>query len=157
MAAQGCPNKTFETFGVPSKRPKSTKRAPKRPPGAPKRSPREPPNTLKGIFQSQTLIFLESSPRRSEIKVFVGRRGILEAQNRHHEAPRETKEPFKMHGFTIIRVLRELEGGCSRSYVFYVGRRGAGPRSYVFYKGWRGSVGPAPPPRRALTHLIPPT
>ena len=32
------------------------------------------------------------------------------AQNRHHEAPRETKEPFKMHGFTIIRVLRGLEG-----------------------------------------------
>ena len=77
MAAQGCPNKTFETFGVPSKRPKSTKRAPERPPGAPKRSPREPPNTLKGIFQSQTLIFLESSPRRSEIKVFEGRKWFL--------------------------------------------------------------------------------
>ena len=62
MGVQGCPNKTFETFGVPYKRPKSTKKAPKRPPGAPKRSPREPPNTLKSFFKSQTLIFLKSSP-----------------------------------------------------------------------------------------------
>ena len=88
MGAQGSPNKTFETFGVPYKRPKSTKKAPKRPPGAPKRSPREPPNTLKGIFKSQTLIFLESSPRRGEIKVFEGRRDLLEGQNRHQEGPR---------------------------------------------------------------------
>ena len=91
MAAQGCPNKTFETFGVPSKRPKSTKRAPKRPPGAPKRSPRMPQNILEGILKSQTLIFLESSPRRGEIKVFEGRRVSSRAQNRHQEARREGK------------------------------------------------------------------
>ena len=98
MAAQGCPNKTFETFGVPSKRPKSTKRAPKRPPGAPKRSPREPQNTLKGIFRSPNLIFLKSSSRRSEIKVFEAGRVSLGVQNRQEEAPRRGKQRLGRRG-----------------------------------------------------------
>jgi len=77
MGAQGCPNEKFGDVGVPPGAPKSTKRAPKTPPGAPKRSPREPPNTRKSITRSQTLIFRKSSPRRSEIKVFEGRRDRL--------------------------------------------------------------------------------
>ena len=88
MGVQGCPNEKFGDVGVPPGAPKSTKRAPKTPPGAPKRSPREPPNTRKSIFRSQTLIFRKSSPRRSEIKVFEGRRDRLGGQNRHQEGPR---------------------------------------------------------------------
>ena len=43
IGAQGCPNKPFETFWVPSKRPKNTKSDPNTLPGAPHMSPREPP------------------------------------------------------------------------------------------------------------------
>ena len=80
--------KKFWKFGVPPKPPKSAKRGPKRPPRAPKTRPREPQNIRKSIFRSPNLIFLKSSSRRSEIKVFQGGRVRVGARNRHREAPR---------------------------------------------------------------------
>ena len=72
--------------------PKSSQEPRKNPPRAPKRRPGEPQNAFKTIFGSKMIIFQKSSSRRSEIKVFEGRKVSLGAQNRPQEAPRGDKK-----------------------------------------------------------------
>ena len=76
-----------------------------------------------------------------------------------------------MHVFTIIRVLRGLEGGAftiirvlrgSEGGVFTItrvlrGSEGVASRLYVFDVGWMGVGGRGPPPRRALQLTVLPT